>query len=65
MSAKPKKQELKGWLVPYERTCRGEAYVEAATAEEAVAEVEGGGFEADRGEEQVDWKATGTAREDK
>ena len=65
MSAKPKKREPKGWLVPYERTCQGHAYVEAATAEEAVAQVEGGGFEADRGEEQVDWKAIGAAREDK
>jgi len=56
---------MKQWLVPYERTCRGTAAVEADTAEEARAVVEDGVFDPHPGEEQVDWAATGNAREDR
>ena len=56
---------MKAWLVPYERICRGSAYVEAPTAEEAEALVRGGDFEPDSGEEQVDWSTAGPAKEEK
>ncbi len=59
-----KKPKLREWAVPYVRTCRGTATVEARTAEEAEAIVDGGGFDADRGEEQTDWSVCGSAREE-
>lgn len=56
---------MKTWLVPYSRTCHGMASVEAKTAGEAERLVEAGDFEPSPGEEQVDWRALGFAKEDK
>lgn len=50
------------WHVHYELTTRGVAEVEADTADEAVAMVDGGEFDANTGEERVDWGATSGAK---
>ena len=57
------RDEIKSWLVPYRRSCQGEAVVEAATAEEARSIVAGGGFDYDSAEEQFDWEVTGDPEE--
>ena len=54
---------LKSWIVRYRRSCEGEAVVDARTAEEAVALVDGGDFNHDTAEEMVDWEALGKAEE--
>ena len=56
---------MKSWLVPYRLTTQGTAVVEAENAEAAVALVENGDFEADSGEERVDWAADGDAEENR
>jgi len=50
------------WTVPYQRTCHGQAEIEASSLEEARAKVEQGDFEPDPGEEMVDWALTGRPR---
>ena len=55
----------KWWSVPYRATVQGTTQVEAETAEDARALVDGGDFELHDGQEMVDWAATGPAREDK
>ncbi len=60
------KPAMRVWAVAYERTCRGTAIVKARTAEEAAAKVnDGGDFDYDSGEEMVDWRATGPAKEER
>lgn len=54
---------MKTWAVPYERTCRGTADVEAESATDAEQMVKAGDFEPDPGEETTDWDCCGSAKE--
>ncbi len=60
--SKPKSKSLKTWSVEYERTCRGTAFVEAETEQEARDIVDSGGFDYDPVEEMTDWEVRGGAR---
>jgi hypothetical protein len=55
---------MKTWLVNYRVTHEGSASVEAETADEAFDMVDGGNFDADPGQEMVDWEAYGHPKED-
>jgi hypothetical protein len=55
----------KWWSVPYRATVQGTTQVEAETAEDARALVDGGTFDLDAGQEIVDWEATGSAKEER
>ena len=60
-----KKVKLRQYLVPMKWTRRGEACIEAASADDAVLAAETGKFEDDDvTSELVDWEVTGPARLD-